>query len=135
MLMYYPSPLFPVGDVILTNLGKHGLLQAFVMKSDHPQYQLRLESGATKSTSIQKAWLAPRILGMAPDQDDPFSKIREQVKHGPLRMGSYCVHGEAQQESFCLVNETKAFAKAVKSNNAGVPTHLWNDQILTAGMP
>jgi hypothetical protein len=133
--MYHPGPPLPVGFLILADVGKHGLLQAFVMKSDYPQYQLRLESGATKSTSIHEAWLAPRILGMAPDQDDLFAKIREQVERGPLRMGSYGVHGDAQWESLCLVDEAKAFTKAIKSGNAGVTTHLWNNQIMTAGMP
>jgi hypothetical protein len=50
-------------------------------------------------------------------------------------MGFYGVHSDAQWELLHLVDEAKAFAKAVKSDNAGVPNHLWNDHILTAGMP
>ncbi len=63
--------------------------ELFVMESDHPQYQLRLENGVTVSTSIQELWLKSRISGMALDQDDPFAKIRKEVEHGPLKMGSY----------------------------------------------
>jgi hypothetical protein len=73
------------------------------MESDHPQYQLRLENRVTMSTSIQELWLKSRILAMAPDQDDPFAKIRKEVEHGPLKMGSYGMDSEAQQESLCLV--------------------------------
>ena len=103
MRTYYPGPPFPVGNVILVDVGEHRLQRAFVMESDHPQYQLRLENGVTVSTSIQELWLKSRILAMAPDQDDPFAKIRKEVEHGPLKMGSYPVRGDAQQESLCLV--------------------------------
>ncbi len=89
MPMYYPGPPFPVGNVILADVCKHRLQRAFVMESDHPQYQLRLENGVTVSTSIQESWLKSRILGMAPDQDDPFAEIRKEVKRGILKMGSY----------------------------------------------
>jgi hypothetical protein len=103
MPTYYPGPPFPVGDVILADVGKHRLQRAFVMESDHPQYQLRLENEVTVSTSIQESWLKSRILGMAPDQDDLFAKIRKEVKRGIFKMGSYGMHGDAQQESICLV--------------------------------
>jgi hypothetical protein len=75
------------------------------------------------------------MAGMALDRDDPFAKIRKAVKRGPLRLGSYGVHGDAQWELLCLVREAKAFAMAVKSDNTEVPTHLWDDQILMTGMP
>jgi hypothetical protein len=42
------------------------------------------------------------------------------------------VHGDAQQESLCLIEETKAFAKAVKADDVEVPTHLWNYHVLTS---
>jgi hypothetical protein len=103
MRTYYPGPPFPVGDVILADVSERRLQQAFVMESDHPQYQLRLENGVTVSTRIQELWLKSRISGMAPDQDDPFAKIRKEVKRGPLKIGSYGVHGDAHQESLCLV--------------------------------
>jgi hypothetical protein len=136
MPSYNPGPPFPVDDMILANVGKHGLLRAFVTKSDHLRYQLRLASGVTVDTSMQEAWLlTSRMAGMAPDQDDLFAKIREVVERGPLRLGSYGVNSDAQQELLHLVGEAKAFAMAVKFDDAEDPTHLWDDQILMAGMP
>ncbi len=39
MPTYYPGPPFPVGDVILADVGNHRLQQAFVIGSDHPEYR------------------------------------------------------------------------------------------------
>jgi hypothetical protein len=87
-----PGPPFAVGDIIMANVGKHRLQQAFVIKLDQTQYQLRLKSRATESTSTQEAWLLPRLScepgnvnNLAPDQNDPFSKIWAQVKHRSSR--------------------------------------------------
>ncbi len=80
--MYNPSPPFAMGDIIMANVGKHGLQRVFVIKLDHPQYQLRLESRVTESTSMQEAWMLPRLsceLGnvnnVAPDQNNLFIEI------------------------------------------------------------
>jgi hypothetical protein len=107
------APLFFVGDIIMSDVGRHGLQQAFVLKSDHPQYQLRLESGVTVGTSMAEAILTPRLSDLVPDQDNPFAKVKRQVKQGESRMGSYGVPGNAQWELLQLVEEAKVFAKAV----------------------
>jgi hypothetical protein len=139
--MYKPGPPFAVGDIIMADVGKHGLQGAFVIKLDHPQFQLRLESGATESTSMQEVWMSPRLLwelgnmnNIASDQDNQFSKIQAQVKHRSLRMGSYGVHGDAQWESLHLIKEAMAFAKAVKAHDGEVSTHLGNNRVLTTRM-
>jgi hypothetical protein len=120
----------------MANVGKHKLQRAFVINLDHLRYQLRSESGSTESTSMQEAWLLPRLLcepgnvnNLVPDQNDLFSKIWAQVKHGSSKMGSYGMHGDAQRESLCLIEEAKSFAKVVKADDAEVPTHLWNNQV------
>jgi len=46
-----PGPPFAVGDVIMSDVGKHGLQWAFVLRADHPRYQLRLADGTTVGTS------------------------------------------------------------------------------------
>jgi hypothetical protein len=118
-------------------------LRAFVIKSDHPRYQLRLKSGVTVSTSMQEELLMPRLAtwpgnpnDLAPDQDDPFVDIRRKVEReearGKRKLGSYGVHGHVQQESICLVEE--AYAKAVKLDDAPVPEHLWNDRVKALGI-
>ena len=130
MPMYHPGPPFPVGDVILADIGgDHQLQRAFVMESNHPEYRLRLECGITVSTNIQQSWLKSRMSGMAPDRDDPFVEVRKEMEAGPHRMGSYGVHGDAQRESLRLVAEAKAYARAVKADDAEIPTHLWDDRV------
>ncbi len=49
-------------------------------------------------------------------------------------MGSYGVHRDAQRESLCLVEESKAFTKAVKTDDAEVPVHLLNDRVKAPGI-
>jgi hypothetical protein len=136
MPTYHPGPPFPVGDVILANNGgEHRLQHAFVMESNHPEYRLRLECGITVSTNIQQSWLKSRMLGMAPDRDDPFVGVRKEMKAGHHKMGSYGVHGDAQRESLRLVEEAKAYARAVKADDAEVPTHLWDDRVNATDVP
>jgi hypothetical protein len=84
------------------------------------------------STPGKLGWQPQQI---AKDQDNPFSSIRRQVKLGQLKeMGSYGVHGDAQRESLCLVEEAKALAKAVKADDAEIPIHLWNDRVKAPGI-
>ena len=55
------------------------------------------------------------------------SEVREDVALGVERlprMGLFGVHGEAQCKSLRLVEEAKAFSKAVKADDAEVPMHL-----------
>ena len=49
-------------------------------------------------------------------------------------MGAYGVHEGAQRESLCLVEESKEFARAVKSDDAEIPIHLWNDRVRAPGV-
>jgi len=132
------STPFAVGEVITCDVGDHGPQRGFVMKADHPRYKLRFKGGATLTTSHSKAFLIPRLKGLAPHQDDPFNKVRKEVERGVAgqpRVGSYGVHGDAQRESLCLVDEAKVFSKAVKADAAEVPMHLWNDRVTMAGLP
>ena len=137
---FNPGPPFVVGKVIHCNLGKHGLQREFILKSDHPCYKLRLESGTTVTTSTKESWLAPclaswagNLNNIAKDQVNPFSSIRQQANLGQSQekqeMGSYRVQRDAQHESLCLVEEAKAFARAVKPDDAKIPIHLWNDTV------
>jgi hypothetical protein len=80
MSKHHPGPPVAVGDIIMSDMGKHGLQQAFVLKSDHPQYHLRLESGVTVGTFMVEAFLTLRFSDFALDQDNLFAKIRRQVE-------------------------------------------------------
>ena len=92
----------------------------------------------TLRTSHFKVFLIPRLRGLAPDQDDLFNKVREDVACGVAglpRMGLFGVHGDAQCKSLHLVEEAKAFLKAVKADDAEVPMHVWNDRVPMPGLP
>ena len=54
------GPPFAVGDVILSNVGKHGLQWAFILRADHPRYKLRSVDGTTVGTSTHESWLRPK---------------------------------------------------------------------------
>jgi hypothetical protein len=143
LILYKFGPPFAVGDVIVSDVGKHGLQRAFVLRADHPRYQLRLADGMTVGTSTHESWLWPRYAtgrgnpnGFAPDQDDPFVEIRQTINalRSRGKIGSYGVLGNAQLESLRRIEEAKEFAKAVKADNAKIPVHLWNDRVKAPGI-
>jgi hypothetical protein len=143
-----PSPMenpglpFKVGDIILCDIpGQlwgmdpkvNWLQQGFVMEAHHLSYKIRMEKGATVWTNTRESWLWPQwVTGpgtqFADDQDDPFADVRADPT---LRMGSYGIRIDAQQDSLEQIVKAKTYAKAVKADNAAVPVHLWNDRIRT----
>ncbi len=146
MPVWNPGPPFAVGDVIMSNVGNHRLQWAFVRMADDPRYELFLESGITVETSWGESFLIPRfdtspgnVNDLAPDQDDPWEAVRFEVesRKGTInqKMGSYGVHGDAQHESLLLVEEAKAFAKAVKADDVEVPEYLWNNRVKMGWVP
>ncbi len=137
------GPPFAVGDVIMSNIGKHGLQRAFVLRADHPRYQLRLADGTTVGTSMHKSWLWPRYAtgrgnpnSVVPDQDNPFADIWQTIKasRSSGKIGSYGVLGDAQLESLQRIKEAKKFSKAAKADNADIPVHLWNERVKAPGI-
>ena len=50
-LVMNPGPPFAVGTVIFCDIGDHGHQRVFVLESDHPCYELRLEDGTKVSAS------------------------------------------------------------------------------------
>jgi len=137
------GPPFAMGDVIMSDIGKHGLQRAFVLRADHPRYQLRLADGTTVGTSMHESWLQPRYAtgrgnpnGFAPDQDDPFVEIRQTINASRSRgkIGSYGILGDAQLEFLRRIEEAKDYAKAVKADDVDIPVHLWNDRVKAPGI-
>jgi hypothetical protein len=142
-VLYNPGPLFAVGDEIMSDVSKHGLQRAFVLRADHPRYQLRLEDGSTIGTSTHKSWLWPQYAtwwgnpnGFAPDQEDPFVEIWQTISATWSRgkIGSYSILGDVQLESLRRIKEAKEFTKAVKADDAEIPGHLWNDRVKAPGI-
>jgi hypothetical protein len=138
--MKNPGPPFKVGDIILCDIpGKlwgmdpkvNWLQQGFVMEANHLRYMIRLEKGATVWTNTWESWLQPRwvtgpVIQFAEDQDNPFADVRADPT---LRMGSYGIHINAQQDLLEQIVKAKTYAKAVKAEDTAVPVHLWNDWI------
>ena len=124
-----PGPPFAVGQVILCDVPGHlsgldptvsVLQQGFIMEAEDPRYKIRLENGAT--------WAQGPGTQFAEDQEDPFADLQGDTS---LRLGPYGIHINSQRNSLEKVGKAKAFAKAVKADDAGVQVHLWNDQIRT----
>jgi hypothetical protein len=127
-----PGPPLAVGDVIMCDVPGHalgldpmGLQRGFDLEADHPIYQIRLETGATVHTNAGESWLWPRYAPgqFVADQDDPFADLQDDPK---LKVGSYRLHVDSQHESLKKVVKAKAFAKAMKADDAEVPIYLWN---------
>ena len=58
----------------------------------------------------------------------------KELRRGMTQEGSYGVYIDAQLMALRSVDEAKAYAKAVKSDNAGIPVELWNKRIPLAGV-
>jgi hypothetical protein len=71
--------------------------------------------------------------------DDPFMSSRRAVELGQgsakQKIGLYRVHVDAQYKSLVRIEEAKAFAKAVKADDAEIPKHLWNNLIMMGPAP
>ena len=115
-----------------------GLRMGLVTLADHPHYMICLEDGHMVDTSKVSAALIPwyaewrgNTNKFAPYvEPDTFIKLRRDM----TQVGSYGVHIDAQHTALRLVNEAKAYAKAVKADDAGVPVHLWDDHIELVGV-
>jgi hypothetical protein len=143
------GPLFAVGEVIMCNVPGHplgvgyisghphgipnGLQRSFVLQAKHPRYQICLENGQTVWTHMGESWLCPRYAPgeFAEDQDNPFADLHTDTL---LEFGSYGMHTNAQWEALEKVADAKAFAKAVKADDAEVPVYLWNERIRASGV-
>ncbi len=104
-----------------------------MLQSKQPRYQICLESGQTVWTHTGESWLCLRYAPgeFAEDQDDPFVDLRTDTS---LEFGFYGMQLNTQQEALEKVVDAKAFAKAVKADDAEVPVHLWNERIRAPGV-
>jgi hypothetical protein len=92
-----------------------------------------LDNGHVVDTSVTPAHLIPSYAeweGNTNDfapyvEPDIIAKLRAEMS----QPGSYGVHIDAQHTSLRLIDEAKAYSKAVKADDAAVPVQLWNDRI------
>ncbi len=65
------------------------------------------------------------------DWNNPFADLRSDTT---LQIGSYGIHIDVQHNALSKIVKAKAYAKAVKSDDATVPVHLWNKRVRTLGI-
>ena len=137
-LQFNPGPPFAKADIVMCDVEEFGLRSGFVTCADHPRYIICLDNGHEVDTSRTPAHLIPSYAewegntnDLAPYVEPPiFVKLRSELS----QLGSFGVHIDAQHTALRLVEEAKEYAKAVKSDDAGVPVHLWNDRITIPGV-
>jgi hypothetical protein len=57
------------------------------------------------------------------------------IKTERLQMGSFDIHMDSQLETLRKVQEAKEFAKAMKADDTDIPIQLWNDRVMSDGIP
>jgi len=137
-VQFNPGPPFAIGDILLCDVEEFGLQKGLVTRADHPSYEICLDCGHVVDTSATSAVLFPSYAEwegntnkFAPYvEPDIFTKLRQEMSQS----GSYGMHIDAQNTALRLVDEAKAYAKAVKADDAGIPVQLWNDRISFAGV-
>ncbi len=137
-VQFNPGPPFAVGDILLCDVEEFGLQKGLVTRADHPSYEICLDCGHVVDTSVTSAVLFPSYAEwegntnkFAPYvEPDIFTKLQQEISQS----GSYGMHINAQNTALRLVDEAKAYAKAVKADDAGIPMQLWNDRISFAGV-
>jgi len=139
-LQFNPGPPFAIGDIVFCDVEEFGLQRGLVTRADHPDYVivLDLDNGHVVDTSVTPAYLIPSYAegegntnDLAPYvEPDIFVGLRQEM----TQAGSYGVHIDAQHTALRLVDEAKAYAKAVKADDAGVPVELWDNRIACAGV-
>ncbi len=85
----------------------------------------------TRESRLRARWAQGPGTDFAEDKDDPFADLRADPS---LRFGSYGLHINSQREALEKVVQAKAFAKAVKANDADVPIYLWNNRVRASGV-
>ena len=137
-VQFNPGPPFAICDIVLCDVEEFGLQKGLVTRADHPSYVICLDSGHVVDTSVTSAVLIPSYAewegntnGFALYMEPAiFTKLRHEISQSV----SYGVHIDAHHTALRLVDEAKAYAKAVKADDAGIPVHLWNDRISLAGV-
>ena len=137
-IQFEPGPPFSIGAKVMCDAEGIGKRVGLVMRADHPNYTICLENGdmvhtATMSTVVMP-WYAEwegNTNGLSPYVEPPlFAKLRREMS----QVGSFGAYIDAQLMALQAVDEAKAYAKAVKSDDAGIPVELWNDRIPLVGV-
>jgi hypothetical protein len=106
-----------------------------VTQADHPNYVVCLDSGFTVDTAVMDVVLFPSYA----DSNEEFAPYVEptiftEQRSKLTQVGSYGVYIDSQNTALQSIVDAKAYAKAVKANDAGVPVELWNDRISLLGI-
>ena len=133
-VQFNPGPPFAICDIVLCDVEEFGLQKGLVTRSDHPSYVICLDSGHVVDTSVTLAVLIPSYAEWEGNTNDfaPYVEpaIFTKLRHEMSQSGSYGVHIDAHHTALRLVDEAKAYAKAVKADDAGTPVHCGTTEYL-----
>jgi hypothetical protein len=85
----------------------------------------------TRESWLKARWATGPGTQFTEDRNNPFADLRSNTT---LQIGSYGIHIDAQHDALSKIVKAKAYAKAVKSDDATVPVHLWKKWVRTLGI-
>jgi hypothetical protein len=85
----------------------------------------------TRESWLKARWATGSGTQFAEDRDNPFADLRSDTT---LQIGSYGIHIDAHHDTLSKIVEAKAYAKAVKLDDASVLVHLWNERVRILGI-
>jgi hypothetical protein len=134
---FNPGPPFAIGNIVVCDMVEQcgNKRMGLVTRADHPHYVVCLDNGLTVDTAVTDVVLFPSYA----DSNEEFAPYVEPAIFTELRskmtqVGSFGVHLDSQTAALQRVDEAKAYAKAVKSDDAQIPVELWNDRIEVSGV-
>ena len=82
------------------------------------------EGWALRRVNANKDALRPGSL-KTKEESQVLANLEEEG-----RLGSFWIHVDTQLKSLSRIAEEKQYARVVKSDDAAVPEHLWEDHLL-----
>jgi hypothetical protein len=134
---FNPGPPFAIGSIVICDMVDwcNNKQMGLVTRADHPNYVVCLDDGRMVDTTVTNVVLFPSYA----DSNEEFAPYVEPTVFTELRskmsqVGSYGVYIDYQNTALNSIADAKAYAKAVKADDAGVPVELWNDRISLLGI-
>ena len=136
-LQFNPGPPFAIGNIVVCDMVEQcgNKRMGLVTQADHPNYVICLDNGLSVDTAVADVVLFPSYA----DSNEEFAPYVEPAIFAELRskmtqVGSFGVYLDNQNTALQRIDEAKAYAKAVKADDAQIPVELWNDRIEVVGV-
>lgn len=137
-VQFNPGPPFAIGAIVLCDSEEFGKRWGLVMRSDHPFYLIHLDNDQVIDNSVTSVILVPSYADWEGNTNDFVQYVEppllKKLRSEMNQAGSYGVYIDSQNTALKCIEEAKAYAKAVKADDAGIPVALWNDRIVVSGI-